>query len=232
MYGSMAHDPDISTIAALIADRSRLAILSALADGKAYPAGELARFACVSAQTGSAHLARLLEGGLIEVEAQSRHRYYRLANEQVGVVLESMSVLAPSAPALTSWQTDAAKALRFARTCYGHLAGTLGVAVADALKARSYLRDSDAGWIVTPGGEAWFSRFGIDVKSLRAGRRYLVRPCLDWSERCYHLAGALGGALADRCLAMGWIARVRQSRAVRLTDRGRAALMEGLGIAL
>lgn len=226
----MAHDPDISAIAAVIADKSRLAILSALADGKAYPAGELARFARVSAQTGSAHLARLFEAGLIEVEAQGRHRYYRLANEQVGVVLESMSVLAPSAPAPTAWQTDAAKTLRFARTCYGHLAGTLGVAVADALAARGYLRDSDAGWIVTPGGEAWFGRFGIDVKDLRAGRRHLVRTCLDWSERRYHLAGALGSAFAERCFAMGWLARVRQSRAVRLTDRGRAALREGLGI--
>lgn len=228
----MPHDPDISAIAALIADKSRLAILSALADGKAYPAGELARFARVSAQTGSAHLARLLEGGLIEVEAQGRHRYYRLANEQVGVALESMSALAPAAPALTSWQTDAAKTLRFARTCYGHLAGMLGVAMADALKARGYLRDSDAGWVVTPGGEAWFSRCGIDVKSLRAGRRQLVRTCLDWSERRYHLAGALGDALAERCFATGWVARVRQSRAVRLTDRGRAALRENLGITL
>lgn len=228
----MPHDPDVSAIAALIADESRVAILSALADGKAYPAGELARFAHVSAQTGSAHLARLLEAGLIEVEAQGRHRYYRLANEQVSVMLESMSALAPSAPALSSWQTDVAKALRFARTCYGHLAGMLGVAVADALKARGYLCDSDAGWSVAADGEAWFGKVGIDVKSLRARRRPLVRTCLDWSERRYHLAGALGSALAERSFAMGWLAPVRQSRAVRLTDRGRAALKEGLGIAL
>lgn len=228
----MAHDPDVSAIAALIADRSRLAILSALADGKAYPAGELARFARVSAQTGSSHLTRLLEGGLIAVEAQGRHRYYRLANEQIGVVLESMAVLAPAAPALASWQTDAAKTLRFARTCYGHLAGMLGVAVADALKARGCLCDSDAGWSVTADGEAWFGKVGIDVQSLRARPRPLVRMCLDWSERRYHLAGALGSALAERSFAMGWLAPVRQSRAVRLTDRGRTALKEGLGIAL
>lgn len=119
MHGSLAHDPDISVIGALIADKSRLAILFALADGKAYPAGELARLARVSAQTGSAHLARLLEAGLIAVQAQGRHRYYRLANEQVGIVLESISVLAPPAPALTSWQNDAAKTLRFALTGCG-----------------------------------------------------------------------------------------------------------------
>lgn len=230
MHGSVPHDPDIQTVAALLADGSRLAILSALADGRAYPAGELARLARVSAQTGSAHLARLRDAGLIEVEAEGRHRYYRLANEQLGAVLESMAIIAPAAPVLTSWQADGAKILRFARTCYGHMAGTLGVAIAEALRERGHLRDSDAGWIVTPAGEAWFSRLGIDVKSLRAGRRQLVRTCLDWSERRYHLAGALGSALAERCFAMGWIARVRQSRAVRLTDRGRVGLKKELGI--
>jgi hypothetical protein len=124
-----------------------------------------------------------------------------------------------------SWQTGAAKTLRFGRTCYGHLAGMLGVAVADALKASSYLRDSDTGWIVTPGGKAWFSLFGIRV--LAQDCRQLVRTCLDWSERRYHLAEALGSALTERCFAMGWVARVRQSRTVRLTDRGRAALQGG-----
>lgn len=230
MYGIMSVDPDVPAVAATLADRSRAAMLMALADGKALPAGELARCARVSAQTASWHLARMLEAKLVAVEIHGRHRYYRVANEHVARLLEALSLFAPPRPALTALQNDAARTLRFARTCYGHLAGTMGVSLAEAMRSRGYLRDSDAGWLLTAAGESWFGALGIDVPNLRRARRPLLRQCLDWSERRYHLAGALGDALAARCFELGWLARVRQSRAVRLTDRGRAALRERLGI--
>jgi len=228
----MEFDPDISSAAAILADKSRAAMLVALTDGVALPAGELARHARVSAQTASSHLARMLDAGLLKVDVQGRHRYYRFANEHVARLIEALSLVAKPRPVLTSIQNDVAKTLRFARTCYGHMAGVLGVAITEAMAAKQILRDSDAGWLVTPEGERWFSELGIEVKELRCGRRLLTRTCLDWSERRYHLAGALGDAMANRYFELGWIARVRQGRAVRLTERGRAALMDRLGIQL
>lgn len=228
----MQTDPDISGAAAILADKSRAAMLMALADGQAMPAGELARHVQVSAQTASSHLARMLEAGLVKVESQGRHRYYSVANEHVARLLEALSIVAQPRPVLTSMQNDAAKTLRFARTCYGHMAGVLGVSMTEAMAKKRVLRDSDAGWLVTPAGEVWFGELGIDVEKLRRGRRPLTRTCLDWSERRYHLAGALGEATTNRYFELGWIARVRQSRAVRLTDRGCAALKDRLGIQL
>jgi DNA-binding transcriptional ArsR family regulator len=226
----MQADPDISAAAAILADKSRAAMLMALADGGALPAGELARHAHVSAQTASSHLARMLAAGLVKVEIQGRHRYYSVANEHVARLLEALSIVAQPRPALTSIQNDAAKTLRFARTCYGHMAGVLGVSITEAMTKKRILGDSDAGWLVTAAGARWFGELGIDVQELRRGRRPLTRTCLDWSERRYHLAGALGDAVADRYFKLGWITRVRQSRAVRLTDRGRTALKERLGV--
>jgi DNA-binding transcriptional ArsR family regulator len=232
MHGSMQTDPDISGAAAILADKSRAVMLIALAEGGAMPAGELAHHARVSAQTASSHLARMLEAGLVKVEVQGRHRYYSVANEHVARLLEALSIVAQPRPVLTSIQNDAAKTLRFARTCYGHMAGVVGVSITEAMTKKRILRDSDAGWLVTPAGERWFEELGIDVEKLRRERRPLTRTCLDWSERRHHLAGALGDATANRYFELGWVARVRQSRAVRLTDRGRAALKDRLGIEL
>lgn len=228
----MVHDPDISLVAGLFADESRLAILFALAEGSACAASELAQRAGISAQTASAHLARLEGAGLVRVTARGRYRYYQLASDQVGAAVESLAALAPAAPALTTTQTTAAGALRFARTCYGHLAGAVGVAVADALRSRGYLEDFSSGWALTRAGNAWFTRLGIDFESIRSPRAPLLRTCLDWSERRFHLGGALGRAFAGHCFSMGWIGRMRQTRAVRLTGRGRAALREQLGVTL
>lgn len=232
MHGSMQAGPDISGAAAIVADQSRAAMLMALADGQALPAGELARHAHVSAQTASSHLARMLEAGLVRVKIQGRHRYYSVANEHVAHLLEALSIVAQPRPVLSSIQNDAARTLRFARTCYGHMAGVLGVSITEAMTRKRILRDSDAGWLVTAAGARWFGKLGIDVEELRRGRRPLTRTCLDWSERRYHLAGALGDATANRYFELGWIARVRQSRAVRLTDRGRATLKDHLGLQL
>jgi DNA-binding transcriptional ArsR family regulator len=215
-------DPDVARIAALIGDSSRAAILLALSDGRAWPAGELARHASISPQTASAHLDKLFRAHLLAVEVQGRHHYYRLRSPQVAQLLESLSIVAR--PALTPKRSDSARALRFARICYDHLAGELGVAVTRALCDRGYMHDGEAGYIITDKGQAWFRSLGVDVDALRAGRRPLTRRCLDWSERRPHLAGSVGAALTNRFVKLNWIARARNGRVVHLTDRGKRAL--------
>src|SRR5439155_21825486 len=215
-------DPDVARIAALIGDPSRAAILLALSDGRALPAGELARHASISPQTASAHLDKLFRAHLLAVEVQGRHHYSRLRNPQVAQLLESLSIVARPVPAPA--HSDSAKALRFARICYDHLAGKLGVTVTRALCDRCYMDDGELGYAVTDAGKAWFRSLGIDVEKLRASRRPLTRRCLDWSERRPHLAGGLGAALANRFVKLKWIARPRNGRAVHLTERGERGL--------
>lgn len=217
-------DPDIAAVASLIGDPSRAALLSALANGRALPAGELARAAQISPQTASAHLDKLFRGNLITVEVQGRHHYYRLSHARVAELLESLSVVARPAPALTIAQRDKARTLRFARTCYGHLAGALGVMVAEALCARELLGDGGAGYQVREKGHAWFQAFGIQLSS-----RPIARRCLDWSERRHHLAGEAGLALTRRFFELCWLSRT-EGRAVRLTDSGRRGLRMELGL--
>jgi len=223
-------DPDIASAAALIGDSSRALILSVLADGRTLPAGELARIARISPQTASSHLDKLFKGNLVSVEVQGRHHYYRLRDSHVGELLESLSIVArPTAP-LTSAQRERAEQLRFARTCYGHLAGRLGVAITRALCTNKYLCDEGLGYQVSAAGTAWFRALGIEIGLIK--RQPLTKRCLDWSERRYHLAGALGVTLAHRTLELHWIVRARDSRALRLTDRGKAALRSELGLGI
>jgi DNA-binding transcriptional ArsR family regulator len=223
-------DPDIASAAALIGDSSRALILSVLADGRALPAGELARIARISPQTASSHLDKLFKGNLVSVEVQGRHHYYRLRDSDVAELLESLSVVArPTAP-LTSAQRERAEQLRFARACYGHLAGRLGVAITRALCTNKYLCDEGCGYQVSAAGTAWFRALGIEIGLIK--RQPLTKRCLDWSERRYHLAGALGVALAHRILELHWIVRVRDSRALRLTDRGKTALRSELRLGI
>jgi len=221
-------DPDLARIAALIGDPSRAAMLLALSDGRALPAGELARHASISPQTASAHLDKLFRAHLLAVEVQGRHHYYRLRGPEVGQLLESLSIVAP--PARTPARDDSATSLRLARICYDHLAGKLGVAVTRALCDRCYVHDGEAGYTVTHKGQSWFRSLGVDVDELRVGRRPLTRRCLDWSERRPHLAGALGAALANRFMKLNWITRARSGRVVYLTERGEKALRAQLEI--
>ncbi len=221
-------DPDIASAAALIADPSRALILAALIDGRALPAGELARAARISPQTASSHLDKLFKGNLLSVEVQGRHHYYRLRDARVAELLECLSTVARPRQPLTLAQREAARRLRFARTCYGHLAGQLGVAITQALCARDFLRDEEPGYRLTSAGAAWFGELGVDVGSI--SRRPLTRRCLDWSERRHHLAGALGVELNRRIRELGWTLPVRASRALRLTDRGKQALRAELGL--
>jgi DNA-binding transcriptional ArsR family regulator len=222
--------PDFAYVAGLIGDPTRAAMLDSLLDGRALPASELAYLARVSPQTASAHLAKLVEGKLLAVETHGRHRYYRLAGAHVAQVLEALTTLAPPVQVRSLRQSDLLKEVRHARTCYDHLAGQLGVELTRTFMVRGFLREADGEYRITEEGKRWFSDFGIDVEAIRKKRRSLARPCLDWSERRHHLAGALGAALADRLFELGWIVRVPSSRAVRITEKGREHLAQQLGI--
>jgi DNA-binding transcriptional ArsR family regulator len=225
-------DANIAAPAALIGDPTRAAMLQALQDGRAQPASALAWAAGVTAQAASNHLAKLVDGGLLAVEREGRHRYYRLASTEVAHALEALSVLATPVRSLETPRSPKARALRDARCCYGHLAGRLGVCVADALVARGLLTpEDDKLYAVTISGRAWFEDLGLDVSALRSPRG-VARQCLDWTERRHHLAGPLGVKLLERMTALGWLAMEREGRAVRLTVDGRHALRERLGVEL
>jgi DNA-binding transcriptional ArsR family regulator len=218
----------MASVGALLGDPSRANILAALMDGRALTAKELAFAAHVSPQTASGHLGRLTEANLLAVEKQGRHRYFRLASPLVGRMLESvMAVAGPDPVRTTNWRGGAA--LRTARTCYDHLAGRLGVALADSLTASGHVALSADGGEVTERGHAFLHDFGVEPLP---GKRVFCRPCLDWSERRPHIAGRLGAALAIRCLDLGWIARQRDSRALTITPTGEHGFAEQFGIHL
>jgi DNA-binding transcriptional ArsR family regulator len=229
----MRGEPNIATVAALIGDPARAAILGVLADGRALPAGELAASSGLSPSAASAHLIRLLEGGLMALEREGRHRYYRLAGPQVAAALESLALIVGQPPRSVVVRSPQAQALRYARSCYDHLAGKLGVDIAVALENRGLIASTGEGKRVdvTQAGVAWLAAvFAIDVRKLRPGRHGLACRCLDWTERRHHLAGPLGARLFQRCCDLGWLMRTPRSRAVQLTQKGRNNLRKQLGI--
>ncbi len=227
----------IAEIAALAGDPARAAMLNTLMDGRALTATELASVAGVTPQTASGHLARLTAAGLLAVEKQGRHRYHRLASQAVAQMLESISQVAstvePARRKLSIGPRDLA--MRAARTCYDHLAGRLGVALADALLEAGHAEiDGDAG-AVTDSGLALFAALGVELGRGGDGRRssrVFCRPCLDWSERRPHLAGAVGAAICTHAFEQGWIRRVEGTRAVSVTPKGRLALRASFGVRL
>jgi DNA-binding transcriptional ArsR family regulator len=229
MLGSQ---PSIAEVAALVGNPARANVLIALLDGRALTATELAFAAGVSPQTTSGHLAKLTGAKLLVLTKQGRHSYYRLASPLIGQMLEGIMAVAADGPPRyrPRWRGD--EALRTARTCYDHLAGRLGVALADALTQRDHVVLTEDGGMVTPGGEEFLQGFGIDIQAIGHGRRAFCRPCLDWSERRPHLAGTVGAALAGRCFQLGWITRVRDTRAVQVPASGRHGFAETFGIDL
>jgi DNA-binding transcriptional ArsR family regulator len=219
-------DADIATIAAVIGHPARGRMLTAMLGGRALPASELAEVAGVSASTASAHLARLTGSGLVAVERHGRHRYHRLADARVAELIETMALLAPAEEVRSLRAANRSTAERAARSCYDHLAGAIGVAVADALCELGALdREGLALRDETP-----FAALGVDLDALGHGRRPLTRSCLDWSERRPHLAGELGAALLRALFDRGWLARRPLGRAVAVTPRGRAGLRGALGV--
>ena len=223
--------PSVAGTASLIADPARASMLLALVDGRALTAGELAFSAGVTAQTASSHLARLLDGGLISVEKQGRHRYFRLAGAHVARALEQLAEIRPLGPVRRKAPTRSARELRFARCCYDHLAGWLGVAVTEALTEREFLVAApDKLFELTPAGAEWFAGAGVDMRALKASRRGLARQCLDWTERAHHLAGPLGTAFMGAMCESGWLRRAAGSRAIALTPRGQLEMKRRLGL--
>jgi DNA-binding transcriptional ArsR family regulator len=228
----MDADAQVAPVAALLADPTRSRVLWALSDGRALPACDLALEAGVNAPTISFHLGKLVDGGLVAGEKQGRHKYYRLANPAVVGLLEALATVAPPASARTFQEGQKAKALRFARTCYDHLAGRLGVALTEALLARHRLKPVGRSYELTRAGVRWLEDFGIDVAAVRSSRRVFARACLDWTERRHHLAGSLGSALLERLFELRWIERAATGRALRVSERGRRGLRAQIGVEL
>ncbi len=220
-------------VAALVGDTARATMLAALMGGQALTSSELAALAGVSRPTASEHLAKLVGARLLAVTQKRRNRYYRIASPLVARMLESIkAVAAIETPVRYRPRSAQDDALRFARTCYDHLAGTLGVAIADALAAKKYLVLSEEGGAVTPAGARFLKTFGVALTAKSSGRRIFCRACLDWSERRYHVAGLVGAEIWRRCLELGWVSRQRGTRAVRLTAAGRRGLREAFGVQL
>jgi DNA-binding transcriptional ArsR family regulator len=213
--------PDISAVAALVAEPARARMLAALMSGQALTATELATEAGIAPSTASGHLARLERASVIAVVRQGRHRYFRIASHETAAALEGLMTLAARRPERCRGPAD--PNLRFARVCFDHLAGTVAVTLADAWLRRGIIEGADR-WSLTTSGARFFEEWGIDVPALRAGRRPLVRECLDWSERRFHLGGALGAAVLDAIVRSGWAVREPGSRILSVTAAGERGL--------
>jgi DNA-binding transcriptional ArsR family regulator len=212
-------------LAALVGDTARATMLNALMGGQSLTATGLAYCANVSRSTASSHLSKLITARLLTVARNGRFSYYRIASPLVATMLESMKVVAAiEVPPRRQPRSASDDALRFARTCYDHLAGQVGVAVTDPLMAMGHIVLTDEGGEVTASGERFLSEFGVDLTPRT--RRSFCQPCLDWSERRYHLKGLVGARILDRLLELGWLKCVSGSRALRLTSSGRADLSE------
>jgi DNA-binding transcriptional ArsR family regulator len=226
----MSQGSSIAEIAALVGDPARENMLFALMDGRALTAGELAYAGRVTPQTASAHLKKLTESHLVTVAKQGRHRYYRLASREVARMLESIASVAVDAAPRFRPPSPKDQALKAARLCYDHLAGRLGVALADALSQGGFLVLGEEGGEVTEKGARLFGAFGMDLAEAARQRRCFCRICIDWTERRPHIAGAVGAALARRCFDLGWIDRAKDSRVVLITASGRRGLVDTFGL--
>ena len=221
----MKEGPDIAQVGALIGDPARANMLSALMGGKALTASELATAAGITQQTASAHLARLEAGGLLVQRKQGRHRYFALADDEVGLLLEGLMGFAANRGFLRTRPGPRDPELRKARVCYNHLAGDFGVRMLDRLLADGNMTLDGDEIALTASGESRMAALGIDLAPLQAQRRPLCRTCLDWSERRSHLAGALGEALLTRFIEIGWAKREMGSRVIRFTPPGEKAFL-------
>jgi DNA-binding transcriptional ArsR family regulator len=224
---------NVVEVAALVGDTARATMLAALMGGEALTGTELAYLARVTRPTASGHLAKLVAAKLVIVTRKRRFAYYRIASPLVARMMESIkAVAAIEVPPRHRPRSAEEEAQLFARSCYDHLAGHVGVAVADALAARGHVVLNDEGGEVTPAGERFFRAFGANLCVPAGSRRLFCQPCLDWSERRYHIKGRVGAAILCRCMELGWFRRVRDSRALKLTPEGRAGLAGIFGVKL
>lgn len=228
----MSDAPRMAEVAALVGDPARSNILCALLGGRALTATELSFAAGVSPQTTSGHLGKLLGARLLVVMKQGRHRYYGLAGPHIGQMLESIMNVALTGPPRFQPKSRVDTDMRHARTCYDHIAGVLGVGLADRLTERDHVVLGDEGGEVTRTGTAFLSGLGVDLSGALAKKRIFCRPCVDWTERRPHIGGAVGAALANWCFDKHWIERVRDSRALTITPAGKHGLAEIFSLAV
>jgi DNA-binding transcriptional ArsR family regulator len=216
----MRFESEISPVAALLAEPARGSIITALMDGRALPAGQLARIAGVSAQTASSHLAKLEAGGLVRVHVQGRHRYYAIADAEIAHAIETLSTIGPAPQVRSLGQSLEMRRLSLARTCYDHLAGTIAVQIADKLVERGRCERHDSGFAVTEEGVAFFHGVGIDVIAILRVDRPFAKTCIDWTQRRQHLSGPLGKALLRRMLDDSWVQHGTERRSLDVTPYG------------
>jgi DNA-binding transcriptional ArsR family regulator len=229
----MVASANMVEVAALVGDTARATMLAALMGGQALTATELAFQARISRPTASEHLVRLLNARLISVTPSGRFRYYRITSPLVAQMLESMiAVAALEMPPRHRPRSARDEALCLARSCYDHMAGRLGVAVADALIERDYMHLSADGGVLTDAGHRFLCDFGARLETDRRSKRIFCRACLDWSERRYHVGGLVGAELQRRFLELGWVARTGATRAFKVTDAGKVELKDIFGIDL
>jgi DNA-binding transcriptional ArsR family regulator len=213
-------EKEIGYITSLIVDPVRTNILWSLLDGRAYTATELAIQSDTSPQNISMHIKKLIQADLLTAESQGRHKYYRFSKPEVAYAMEAIGSLIPKANHKVIVSSPNNQAIKYCRTCYDHLAGKVGVMLTDGLIKQKLITLHGSQYEVTKKGNKVFDEFGINTNELSKGRRTFAKPCLDWSERRHHLAGSLGAAILDQLLTLGWIRRVRESRAVIISSKG------------
>ena len=221
----------LAAVGELIGEPARATILVSLLDGRARTAGELAFTANISAQSASAHLSKLVDGGLLLVQSSGRHRYYNLAGTEVAHALEALGAIStrPQTPDTRRALPD--QEMYAARSCYDHLAGRVAVELAHSLEERKIIRPlGECDYELGSRGRDWFPRFGIDLLQARRSRRHFARKCIDWTERRPHIAGALGAALCQRLISLGWVVRRRNTRALRISREGARELHAHFGL--
>lgn len=223
---------DFSEIASLLGDKSRAIMLWNLLDGRAYTATELANCSGISLQSASNHLAKLLQKNILSVEKQGRHRYYRFSSPEVAQVIESMASLLSLQKDYTKIKKPKASAFTYARTCYNHLAGEVGVKITDALISHQIITPVHKQYSVTSIGKQWFLNLGIHIEEIQNLKRSFAHQCLDWSERKHHIAGALGDIFLEIMLQKDWFRKHKNTRELILTSKGKQQLKELLKIDL
>lgn len=217
-------------IAGLIGEKSRAIMLWNLLDGRAYTATELAICADISKQACSNHLSKLVEGNLLTIESHGRHKYYRFANDRVAHAVENIAYLLPDLCYFEQFNRKPAEGIKKARTCYDHIAGSLGVKITTAMLKKEIITERDEKYIITTEGELWFESFGINLLELQKMKRRFAYPCLDWSERKHHIAGAVGAAIFNALLHKDWLRKKEHTRELLITPTGRMELSDKLNI--
>jgi DNA-binding transcriptional ArsR family regulator len=228
----MDPDADLAAIGRLIGDPNRARMLQVLLGGQPQSGSSLAAAAGISRALASAHLKKLTAGGLLKAERSGRQQLYSIAAGQVAEALETLLLLAPATPVRSLHGSTRMRNLRWARMCYDHLAGVVGVAVTETLADRQAIAQQDGAWVLGPSGQQVFGRLGIDAAAVPHRTRPLLRPCLDWTERRHHLAGGLGAAVSAELYRREWVRRVEGTRIVLVTPAGTTGLSSWLGLDL